>query len=262
MNRCWIGVPLGLCCAALQAAEPPVDICLGEGNEWPPYTYWERQDGKIDQSRLTGSATQLVLGALRQLGLTYRIQYLPWARVQQELAEYAANGRCELTWDASYKTERAAYAYYSVPLYRTHLGLFYSQKRFAQPPASSAAVAEPMHRYCGVIGYNYAPYRIVQEIQRFPSIQQSLDMLERQRCEFFPSEIEPLSSGIALGIYRGHPELRSLTLDIGKSFYVLVSKGSPRANELTNRLNQALIAAQESGQSDELQQRFLPKPQP
>lgn len=261
MNRCWIGLPLCFCCMAVQAAEPPVDICLGEGNEWPPYTYWERRDGKVDRNRLTGLTTGLVLGALRQLGLSYRIQYLPWVRVQQELAEYASNGRCELTWDASYKAERAEYAYYSVPLYRTHLGLFYSQKRFTRLPSSSEPAAEPIYRYCGVIGYNYEPYHISQEIQLVPSIQQSLDMLERQRCEFFPSEIEPLNSGIALGIYRGHPELRHRTLDIGKSFYVLVSKGSPRANELTNRLNQALIAAQENGQSDELQQRFMLKPQ-
>ena len=258
MNRlCCSALTLSLSSAAL-AGEAPVQICLGEGNEWPPYTYWERQDGKIDQSRLTDAATTMVLDALQQLGLQHRIQYLPWARVQQELAEFASNSRCELTWDASYKPERAAYAHYSVPLYQTHLGLFYSARRFNQPPSTPAAL--PAKRFCGVIGYNYAPYGVVQEPQRFPGIQQVLDMLERQRCEFFPSEIEPLTSGIALGIYQGHAELRSLRLDIRKSFYLLVSKGSPRGEQLVNQLNQIFIASQESGQHAELLQRFTPTP--
>ncbi len=146
MNRlCCSALTLSLSSAAL-AGEAPVQICLGEGNEWPPYTYWERQDGKIDQSRLTGAATTMVLDALQQLGLQHRIQYLPWARVQQELAEFASNNRCELTWDASYKPERAAYAHYSVPLYQTHLGLFYSARRFNQPPSTPRAAGQALLR--------------------------------------------------------------------------------------------------------------------
>jgi polar amino acid transport system substrate-binding protein len=248
---------LGLC-GAVHAAEPPVQICLGESNEWPPFTYWERRDGQPDPTRLTGSATALVLGALDQLGLEYRIHYLPWARVQQELAEYADKRRCELTWDASYKPERAEYAFYSVPLYRTQLGLFYSRRRFAEPPQLQGPGRLRGFRVCGVIGYNYAPYGIGEEIQLVPSIQQSLDMLERGRCDLFPSEVEPLRGGIALGIYQGHPQLRHLKLEQSKQFYVLVSKGSPRAANLINRLNQALIAAEESGRSVEVFRRFLP----
>ena len=73
MNRlCCSALTLSLSSAVL-AGEAPVQICLGEGNEWPPYTYWERQDGKIDQSRLTGAATTMVLDALQQLGLQHRV---------------------------------------------------------------------------------------------------------------------------------------------------------------------------------------------
>ena len=257
MRRAIIGGGLALLGLPCLAA-PPVQICLGDSNEWPPYTYWQRVDGEVDRNRLTGSASTLVLTALQRQGLTYDVHYMPWARVQQELADFASKGRCELTWDASYKPERAAYAHYSVPLYQTHLGLFYSARRFNQPPSTPAAL--PAKRFCGVIGYNYAPYGVVQEPQRFPGIQQVLDMLERQRCEFFPSEIEPLTSGIALGIYQGHAELRSLRLDIRKNFYLLVSKGSPRGEQLVNQLNQIFIASQESGQHAELLQRFMPTP--
>ena len=156
----WAGLAMAILSPALWGQEPPVKICLGEGNEWAPFTYWERKDGVPDTRRLTGSATTQVLEALKRLGLSYKIRYLPWARVQQELADYRQNGLCELTWDASYKPERAEYAFYSVPLYYTHLGFFYLKRRFPEAPDLQTVNRS---RVCGVIGYNYAPYGLALE---------------------------------------------------------------------------------------------------
>ncbi|MET1079775.1 MAG: transporter substrate-binding domain-containing protein [Pseudomonas sp.] len=260
MRNLCCGVVLSLCGSLLQAAPAPVQICIGNSNEWAPFTYWERKDGQPDREQLTGSATTLVLGALKTLKLDYQITYLPWARVQRELAEFARDGRCELTWDASYKAERAEYAYYSVVLYQTRLGLFYSPQRFQQPPMlNGEGSKDGLARYhvCGVIGYNYAPFVLADEPELFPSVQQNLDLLARQRCDFFPSEIEPLYGGLAVGAYRTESELRYLALPAVKRFYVLVSKGSPRAERLLSQLNQVLIQQQESGEAEQVLQRFL-----
>lgn len=245
---------LGLPCLAA----PPVQICLGDSNEWPPYTYWQRVDGEVDRSRLTGSASTLVLTALERQGLTYDVHYMPWARVQQELADFASKGRCELTWDASYNAERAAYAHYSAPLYETRLGLFYSAERFVDVPLPALLQNLQLFRVCGVIGYNYQPYGVGEAIKRFPSIQQNLDMLQRQRCDFFPSEIEPLYGGLALGIYQGHEQLRHLPLTASKAFFLLVSKGSPRGDQLITQFDQQFRQLQTTGEAQQIFQRFLP----
>ena len=50
----------------------------------------------------------------------------------------------------------------------------------------------------------------------------------------------------------------NLALPSRKGFYLLVSKGSPRAYELVTRLNQVFIEFQDSGYSDEVMRRFLP----
>ena len=113
-------------------------------------------------------------------------------------------------------------------------------------------------RVCGVLGYNYAPYGLAQEPRRLKQLQQALDMLGRDRCDFLPSEIEPLMSGIGLGIYQSESGLLHLALPSRKGFYLLVSKGSPRSYELVTRLNQLLIEFQDSGYSDEVMRRFLP----
>lgn len=242
---------------SLQAADAVVNICLGDGNEWPPYTYWERVEDEVDRERLTGSASVLVLTVLQRLQLQYQVRYMPWARVQQEVAEFASRGRCELTWDASHNEERAAYAHFSAPLYQTSLGLFYSQQRFLSEPR--VALLQLQHyRLCGVIGYNYQAYSIDWEVQRFPSLQQNLDMLLRQRCDFFPIEIEPLYGGIALGAYRASPALRHIRLPGHKAFHLMLSKGSPRGEVLIAAINRELQALEASGEAEAIRQRFLP----
>lgn len=245
---------LGLPCLAA----PPVQICLGDSNEWPPYTYWQRVDGEVDRNRLTGSASTLVLTALQRQGLTYDVHYMPWTRVQQELADFAERGRCELTWDASYNAERAAYAHYSAQLYETRLGLFYSAQRFADVPLPALLQNLQPYRVCGVIGYNYQPFGVGEPIKRFPSVQQNLDMLQRQRCDFFPSEIEPLYGGLALGIYQGHEQLRHVPLVATKAFFLLVSKGSPRGESLVREFDRQLEQLQASGEAQQIFQRFTP----
>lgn len=252
MSGVW--VLLGLPCLAAQ----PVQICLGDSNEWPPYTYWQRTDGEVDRSRLTGSASTLVLEILQRLQLPYEVHYMPWARVQQELADFASKGRCELTWDASYNAERAAYAHYSAQLYETRLGLFYSAQRFADVPLPALLQNLQPYRVCGVIGYNYQPFGVGEPIKRFPSVQQNLDMLQRQRCDFFPSEIEPLYGGLALDIYQGHEQLRHVPLVATKAFFLLVSKGSPRGESLVREFDRQLEQLQASGEAQQIFQRFTP----
>jgi polar amino acid transport system substrate-binding protein len=257
--RLCLALSIGLLLpSALHAAEAPVQVCLGDSYEWAPYTYWERVDGGVDRQQLTGYSATRVLNAFKQLGLTYQVHYMPWPRAQQELADFAAKGRCELTWDASYNATRAAFAYYSVPLYSIRLGLIYSSKRFPRPPELLVPQQLRDYKVCGVIGFNYQPYGIDWPIERLPTMQQNLDMLDRQRCEFFPSEIEPLFGGIALGTFADPGNLQSVDLPQKKTFYLLVSKGSPRAHALINGLNQVFIEQQESGEAQRLHQRFVP----
>ncbi len=113
-------------------------------------------------------------------------------------------------------------------------------------------------RVCGVIGYNYQPYGVGETIKRFSGIQQNLDMLQRQRCDFFPSEVEPLYGGLALGIYQGHEQLRHLPLTASKAFFLLVSKGSPRGDQLITQFDQQLRQLQASGEAQQIFQRFTP----
>ena len=59
-------------------------------------------------------------------------------------------------------------------------------------------------------------------------------------------------------IYQGHEQLRHLPLTASKAFFLLVSKGSPRGDQLITQFDQQLRQLQASGEAQQIFQRFTP----
>lgn len=230
-----------ICCgwissiAPLYAAEP-VHLCVGDGNPWPPYSYFERDaQGFVDPATLNGIATQQVRQALAQAGWNYQLSFMPWARIMQEME--ATLGQCDLVWNASYSEARARFALFSEVQYHTQLVLFSITPSGQEEQQNEIQNAT----YCGVNGYNYQPFGLSNEaLVLGDSIQQVLSMLEAQRCQFFPSEKEPLLSGGELGIYQLPSGLTYHPLERTKAFHVMVSRRHPQATILLDVINQAI----------------------
>lgn len=236
------------------AFKEPVAICLGSSNPWPPYTYSKANVDSNSPEATTGAAFDLIQTALKMANFDYKIQFLPWSRVQAELAEFGNNKKCELTWDASYNPERAEKFFFSAPLYRTHLGVFYSKKKFTSPPTAESL---NNHDVCGVIGFNYAPYGINRKMALVNSVQQALGMVAAEHCDLFPSEIEVVKASAAINVLTISDEVDSIPLPgLTKTFYAMVAKTSPRALELAVQLNQAIIALQASGEAEKMFHRY------
>lgn len=102
------------------------------------------------------------------------------------------------------------------------------------------------------------PYGINKKLRRVKRLQQALDLLARGRCDFLPNSVEPLLSGLSLGIYQSEPGLTHLRLPNRKGFYLMVSKGSPRAQELITQLDKTLVAFEEEGHTGKVMAKFLP----
>lgn len=229
----------------------PLRVCVGDVNVWPPFTYWQGITSEEKAQSLTGSATVLVLEALEQLNVDYQLLFMPWARVQHELAQ--ANGRCDLTWDASYRHDRAEYSHFSVILYRIQLGYFTLTD--SKKPLNSHQDSGVL---CGVHGFNYQDFGLSREPSlRVNTVQQALDMLQKQRCDWFLSEIEPIYGGIQLGLYQLERPIEPHFLGKEKQFHVQVRRALPEALVLLNGINQFLINAQQSGHAQAVFDRFL-----
>lgn len=247
---CLLGFGVPLACAE------PVAICLGSSNEWPPYTYSKFRDGSNPEV-MTGAAFDLMQAALTMSGFEYTVKLLPWARVQAEMAKFGKNKLCELTWDASFKPERAENFYFTAPLYRTHLGVFYSKKKYSSPPSTTQINTYDL---CGVLGYNYEPYGITRKMEQVNSIQQALGMVAVDHCDLFPSEIEVVNASAAIRSIVLDENVTSVRLPgLTKTFYAVISKTSPRALMLSVQLNQAIIKLQASGEAEKIFLQYQPE---
>lgn len=229
----------------------PLRVCVGDVNVWPPFTYWQGSLPEEKAQSLTGSATTLVLQALEEQEIEYQLYFMPWARVQQELAQ--EKGRCDLTWDASYRSDRATYSYFSVPLYTIQLGYF----TLAQSDKTLNSSTE-QDVLCGVNGFNYQDFALPREPSLYlSSVQSALNMLQKERCTWFVSEIEPVYGGAQLGLYRLDRPIQHHFLGKSKQYHIQVSRRVPSAMSLLNKLNQSLLQAQESGEAKAIFDRFL-----
>ncbi|EOX3404473.1 substrate-binding periplasmic protein [Vibrio cholerae] len=232
----------------------PLRVCVGDVNVWPPFTYWQGSSAQEKAESLTGSATTLVLEALKKQEIEYQLHFMPWARVQHELTQ--ATGRCDLTWDASYRAERAEYSYFSVPLYTILLGYF------TLPENSKALnLATDSDVLCGINGFNYQNFALPREPSlTLNSVQQALNMLQKERCDWFVSEIEPIYGGIQLGVYVLQRQIIHHSLGKNKQYHVQVRRSLPNALPLINGLNQYFLNAQKTGHAQTVFDRYLSLP--
>lgn len=255
MKASWLG--LVSLFAASAAADRPLQLCVGDGSPWPPYTYWQETSDQPQAETLTGYATELVLQALDHEGIAYELVFMPWARVQHELAH--EGGRCEAAWDASYNEERAAFSWFSRPLYSVALGYLYIDIEWQPSPELSASST-----ICGVQGYNY------EEFADHPrpsftaeNLQSALRMLQAGRCDFLASEIEPVLGGIQLGQYELDAELGFKLTPLRKEFHAQVSRFTPNAERVLAALDNHLAELKQTGELEALAAEYLielPKP--
>ncbi|WBA09721.1 substrate-binding periplasmic protein [Salinivibrio kushneri] len=234
------------------ATSDPLNVCVGDGSPWPPYTYWQGETRQQKADTLTGYATDLVLSALESNDITYQLVFMPWARVQHELAR--ESGRCDLTWDASYKPERAQYSRLTTPLYSISLGYLY----IGDPAANVRPRLPVSDSVCGVNGYNYAGFGDNPK-PRFEAntLQQALRMLEAGRCRFLASEIQPVLGGIRLGLYQFSRDLAYISLPNPKAFHAQISRYAPQANDLVAQIDEYLDSAAQRGELQALRAKYF-----
>lgn len=241
-----------------------VRIC-DDGAEWPPYAYYERESGVADKNKLTGATIDLVAEIFREIDLEYSITLLPWKRCMQEVEYFGTSGKYEVFINGSFNQERHDKFLMSAPLYKTHNGVFYSKKRFpGELPFKSAADLNKFN-LCGVHGYNFEPFisaGVTASIAtNAKSNADNLTKVIAQRCDFFLSAIEPVYGGHAIGQHVIPEEIMSARIPDTKkfTFYLFVSKSSPRAHELYTNINQAIVKLYENGTTEKIYKNYLPQ---
>jgi len=223
-----------------------VKIC-DDGAEWPPYMYYERVNGEINTQNIIGAVKELFDEAFMRSDLTYSVELIPWKRCMAEVENFDKTQNYEVFSNGGYSPQRTELYWPSIPLYVTHRGVFYSEKKYPQGPPITTKADVVDYKICGVLGYDYADILEwgdnITIYQGAKSNDAVLQQIDKGRCDIMITSMEPIYGAVAIGKYTIPEGIRSFPMPglTVSTFHFWVSKKSPRAFELVTRLNTAIM---------------------
>jgi len=245
----------------------PVNICDGN-EEWPPYIYYSRVEGKPDTEAVVGATVDLLDEVFKLINMQHSITLIPWKRCTHEVLKFdGKKHQFEAFANGSFSFERAEKYYISIPIYTTHQGVFYSKSKFPTRPPLQKASDLNHYKICGVHGYNYEmlykDFGLVRDKKIYTLAKTPvavLKMITQSKCDVFVNSIEPIYGGPAIGAYQIPPDIAHILIPGASpsTFHIYVSKNSPRAFELITKLNKAIIMLQKNGVSKSIFAKYLP----
>ncbi|MBH9579297.1 substrate-binding periplasmic protein [Inhella proteolytica] len=254
--RAALALCFALAAGCARAADPPVQVCFDEADH-TPYLYRDAQ------GRWQGATLALTRAVLDRAGLAVQWRPMPWPRCLREVQEVAQRGEIELLIYGSRNQERERQFLFTQPLHRVTGGVWYSRRSYPQGPRLERLEDLGQYRLCGIHGYNYGwlSERGVSGVDSGAlSLKAVLDKLARGRCELVLSSREPVRGAAQLGFVSLPEDFEFLPYPGREpvSQHLLVGRGSPRAEELLRRLDQALSELHASGAAHKLYKPFLP----
>ena len=237
---------------ARQTAPLTVAICDDE-NEWPPYSYFQRADGKKTET-LAGYAVAVIGEIFARQGVSFKIDMIPWPRC---VAVSTMGKQYAMVLNLSHNTEREKIFLFSRPYYATTAYYYYSKRNHPKGLPIKSASDIRKFRVCGVQGYNYDGYgmkpgEVDQGAKNFPAL---ISKVQLGRCVLFLEKDEVMTAYAAIGKdYLSDPDIgRAPIPDMKPSlFYFGVSKNFERAEELRALIDESLLQMEGNGRLGEL----------
>jgi polar amino acid transport system substrate-binding protein len=156
-----------------------------DAEEYPPFSYFLRQDGrKTDQ--VAGYAVDYLQQILEESGRRGTVRLLPWRRC----LERVRNGELDLVLSAAPTPERSGDFVFTPPYFSLTQRFYFPLSR----PAPSVAALADLDRLklCGQFGYAYPDYGSLESrIDRgAKSLEAVAAMLQSGRCDVFLTNLE------------------------------------------------------------------------
>ena len=248
-----------LFCLARPGSAAPVRILVcGGDSEWPPSSFFKR-----DKGRPTGEISGLSPDLLKRIfaGSEFEPVFTlqPWARCQRDVLK----GDQQIAMGGTFNQDRLDHYLLSRRYFAVTPGYFY-WKPFAPAGGFKVSSAQDLKKFrvCGMTGHNYEAIGLQPgEMDVGPGgYDAAVARLSHKRCDLFIENVEVVKGLVALG----EPALQSKDLaaravpgvaPLGVHF--MISRASPHAQELLNRINERLEAMESSGELARLTERYL-----
>jgi len=233
-----------------------IHICDDE-NEWPPFTYYQRVNGKKKTNHLTGAMTELLNEIFKKIHKKYVITLMPWKRCTALVYFYKhAPVKYEMFINGTYNKERAKKYLISDPVYYTYQAVFFSKKKFPEGIIKNGKWDINKYQICDVNGYNIDAYYTKLGLNKNKKIDQGakdfytvLKKISAGRCDLVVASEANIYGAEKIGKYKIPADISSQRIPGLKptAFYIFISKDYPKGKLLLKEINNALKELKEDG---------------
>ncbi len=203
-------------------------------NEWAPFSYFERVDGR-KTDRVVGASLDLVREILGMHGYGITIdKTVPWLRC---LKSVEAGEEYQLVLSAVYTEERNQAFYVSNPYYWLQMGYFYSTSVYPDGLEIKSTAEANRYRICGLLGYNYQyPGLEANKVDQGARTHLlAIEKLQKRRCDLLLEYHEVLAGLKLVGqdlMTDSELEWQPLTDIEPEAYHIMLSKQYPHGEEL------------------------------
>lgn len=228
-----------------------INICE-DGAMWPPYHYLEQKNG-VKTSKAKGYGIDVLNEILGNLGITYKIDFMPWKRCLL----YLENGdKYQMALSGSYNAARDK-LYHLIAWYKTTPYYFYSKKHYPNGLNINKVADFKNYRTCGLRGYNYIYVaeiedKIYKNIENYDKL---IQMLHKNRYDVTFEQYEIFAGFFSLGKdYLNDKNLGYKKIPGAKPtwFNMMISKKYQHSSKLRRILNEGIAELFWSGKYKEL----------
>jgi polar amino acid transport system substrate-binding protein len=234
---------------------PTVYIC-DDGAEWPPYSYYQRQDGRPTDT-IIGFSVDVIDHIFKQAGVPYRLTLLPWKRCMREVAK---GQRYQMFLSGGRNPERDRTYYVSEAYYQMHPSYLFSTAHHPDGLIITGRDDLKQFKVCGIQGYNYVVFGLADnEIDTGTHDYEALiKKILNGRCELSIDRLEILLGFKAIGKdFISHPDLayRTIPGEPAEPFHMMFTRNTV-GRDLKRIVDAGLQKLRQSGELDVILKKY------
>jgi len=266
VHHLLIFISIVLFASPLIAGQKPVRICNDSG-EWAPYFYRERTTDGTMTERITGATIDSLDAIFEKIDLDYEFELLPWKRCVAYAERFDKVQEFEMFSEAgmnSWRQER--FLPTREPVYKRINVLYYNSDTF--PDGLHVKTIQDMEKYkiCVPAGFSFE-FHVKAGLQReLVDVSHGSNYFDVIRkislgfCDIMPANLAVVAGGETIGQFTIPDNVAFVpdnTIDNTFYYYYWISKTSPRAAELRDKIDQAIRELKASGRWEEIYQQYL-----
>lgn len=263
MKLQFISVILFSYCFSQAGSLPKVINFCGDGSEWPPYIYHERDASGRKTGKIVGYTQELISAILSKKKIKATFDLPPWSRC---LSESKKGGAYHVAVDSSYSKKRDNEYILSKEYYSISPRIFYLKSKYPNGLKTKKQVQDLIKKgsVCGLQGYNYVGFfkgLSNEQIDRGSKDHKSvISKTKKGRCSAFLARYEIVNGFKNLGndLLSGTGITSSQLPGVQKEkFYLLISREIGFGNELKKAMDSGIAEMKRNGKMAKLLKKYV-----